>query len=282
MSTIAKLFLIPAILVALGVGLAFAATGGDDGTTSTLTATTEDGTTTGQTGTGGDDVSGPCDEAEHANDPRCTGDQRPEDNGTGTGATTTTGGDISGPCDEAEHANDPRCTGAGGATTTTPVPAAARTTAATTMTTTTRVPARRAPATARAATTTTTTTRAATAARVVAATARTTSRRPPSPRERGRGDAPVAFVNGRRRTVARMSQQPASRARRPRPLAGRGGPLLLGPGSVRCRRVRPDRPSDLTLDPSQRATPESRKKPLQTPCRALTGKRGPRPRTPHG
>ena len=27
-------------------------------------------------------------------------------------ATTTDGEDISGPCDEAEHANDPRCTGA--------------------------------------------------------------------------------------------------------------------------------------------------------------------------
>ena len=27
------------------------------------------------------DVSGPCDEAEHANDPRCAGPQRPEDNG---------------------------------------------------------------------------------------------------------------------------------------------------------------------------------------------------------
>ena len=37
--------------------------------------------------------------------------------GTTTGRTaTTTVGDISGPCDEAEHANDPRCTG--GATTT--------------------------------------------------------------------------------------------------------------------------------------------------------------------
>jgi hypothetical protein len=34
---------------------------------------------------------------------------------TGTG-TTETGEDISGPCDEAEHANDPRC--AGGAATT--------------------------------------------------------------------------------------------------------------------------------------------------------------------
>jgi hypothetical protein len=52
----------------------------------------------------GVDVSGPCDEAEHANDPRCGG----------AGGTTTApapGVDISGPCDEAEHANDPRCTG---------------------------------------------------------------------------------------------------------------------------------------------------------------------------
>ena len=40
------------------------------------------------------DVSGPCDEAEHANDPRCAGPQRPEDNGNddqvGNGQTTTT------------------------------------------------------------------------------------------------------------------------------------------------------------------------------------------------
>ena len=57
------------------------------------------------------DVSGPCDEAEHINDPRCTGV---------TTATSSVGrldddgshpGDISGPCDEAEHINDPRCTG---------------------------------------------------------------------------------------------------------------------------------------------------------------------------
>jgi len=33
---------------------------------------------------------------------------------TRTGRTTTLGGDISGPCDEAEHRNDPRCTGAAG------------------------------------------------------------------------------------------------------------------------------------------------------------------------
>lgn len=53
------------------------------------------------------DVSGPCDEAEHANDPRCTGV-------TGAAAgddAREPGEDISGPCDEAEHASDPRCTG---------------------------------------------------------------------------------------------------------------------------------------------------------------------------
>ncbi|MGH9276232.1 MAG: hypothetical protein ACRDZU_16430 [Acidimicrobiales bacterium] len=59
-----------------------------------------------------DDLSGPCDEAEHANDPRCAGAPA-----TQTTAPSTTvagagaGVDISGPCDEAEHANDPRCTG---------------------------------------------------------------------------------------------------------------------------------------------------------------------------
>jgi hypothetical protein len=51
------------------------------------------------------DISGPCDEAEHAGDPRCAGvtvsdSQRENDNGRV---------DISGPCDEAEHAQDPRC-----------------------------------------------------------------------------------------------------------------------------------------------------------------------------
>jgi hypothetical protein len=54
---------------------------------------------------GGVDVSGPCDEAEHANDPRCGGTTAPAP------AQPQGGVDISGPCDEAEHANDPRCTG---------------------------------------------------------------------------------------------------------------------------------------------------------------------------
>jgi hypothetical protein len=57
----------------------------------------------------GVDISGPCDEAEHANDPRCNG-QAPAQGGD---QVREQGEDISGPCDEAEHANDPRCTGAG-------------------------------------------------------------------------------------------------------------------------------------------------------------------------
>ncbi len=112
MSTIAKLFLIPAILIALGAGLAVAASGGDGGTT-TLSTTTG-GTTTAPTGT--EDVSGPCDEAEHANDPRCTGTQGQDDNDNANDnddGAVEPGEDVSGPCDEAEHANDPRCTGTG-------------------------------------------------------------------------------------------------------------------------------------------------------------------------
>ena len=67
-----------------------------------------------------DDISGPCDEAEHRNDPRCTGASTPAPAPT-TGVTTADDdgpGDISGPCDEAEHRNDPRCTGAALPTTT--------------------------------------------------------------------------------------------------------------------------------------------------------------------
>jgi hypothetical protein len=54
-----------------------AATTTDDTTTTaetTTTGTTTVGTTTAATTTGDvEDVSGPCDEAEHADDPRCTG-----------------------------------------------------------------------------------------------------------------------------------------------------------------------------------------------------------------
>ncbi len=94
-----------------------------------------------------EDISGPCDEVEHANDPRCASvtvatqgttpdtqgtqpstsvddsvtdnsvtDNSVTDNSVDDSVTDNTTDnsvdDISGPCDEAEHANDPRCTGA--------------------------------------------------------------------------------------------------------------------------------------------------------------------------
>jgi hypothetical protein len=103
------------VLAAVAVGGALALATADDTSADTpgvdltgptaasvSTSTEEDATTTSRV-----DVSGPCDEAEHANDPRCTGDAAVE-------APAGAGVDISGPCDEAEHANDPRCTGAAG------------------------------------------------------------------------------------------------------------------------------------------------------------------------
>src|SRR5688572_14410159 len=56
----------------------------------------------------GDDISGPCDEAEHANDPECTGVAVT----SASNDDDDEAGDISGPCDEAEHADDPECAGA--------------------------------------------------------------------------------------------------------------------------------------------------------------------------
>jgi hypothetical protein len=82
------------------------ATSTDDTTTS---ATTTAATTTDDV----NDISGPCDEAEHRNDPRCAGVSTTAP-APASGVTTADDdgpGDISGPCDEAEHANDPRCTG---------------------------------------------------------------------------------------------------------------------------------------------------------------------------
>jgi hypothetical protein len=97
-----------------------ASQGGDDpaGTTDTVTETVERTTTVEDNpkrvrdnDAQGVDISGPCDEAEHANDPRCTGAQAP-DMRDDDDAPVTGGVDISGPCDEPEHADDPRCTGA--------------------------------------------------------------------------------------------------------------------------------------------------------------------------
>jgi hypothetical protein len=104
--------IISAILVFAGVAAAGSLPGlsGGGSNSPTLDTPRLATTTVEDDGHVGEDISGPCDEAEHANDPRCTGVAP---------ATTTTvgdddeaGQDISGPCDEAEHANDPRCTGA--------------------------------------------------------------------------------------------------------------------------------------------------------------------------
>jgi hypothetical protein len=114
-----------ALTLILGVALfgilaavVVASQGADDpaGTTDTVTETVERTTTVEDNpnrvrddDNAAGDISGPCDEAEHANDPRCAG--KPPATG-GNDAPATGGVDISGPCDEAEHANDPRCTGA--------------------------------------------------------------------------------------------------------------------------------------------------------------------------
>jgi len=78
MNTITKLLLVPAIVVAFSVGVALAASGSNGGGSAAQAPSTTDGTTTLEDTTTsgtttGVDISGPCDEAEHANDPRCTG-----------------------------------------------------------------------------------------------------------------------------------------------------------------------------------------------------------------
>jgi hypothetical protein len=58
-------------------------------TTTEATTTTEPTTTTTETG---EDVSGNCDEAEHADDPECTGGvEAPGDDSSGTGSGGTSG-----------------------------------------------------------------------------------------------------------------------------------------------------------------------------------------------
>ncbi len=63
------------------------------------------------------DISGNCDEAEHANDVECggTGAVSDDDNSSTLSGddSPSTPGDISGNCDEAEHANDVECGGTG-------------------------------------------------------------------------------------------------------------------------------------------------------------------------
>ena len=57
-----------------------------------------------------EDISGNCDEAEHATDDRCTGVDGSDDT---TVSTPDSVEDVSGNCDEAEHAGDPACGGTG-------------------------------------------------------------------------------------------------------------------------------------------------------------------------
>ena len=115
MGTLIKLLALGALIAAVGAGIALASIGGSDTSSPTLSpVVSTDGTTTG----GVEDISGPCDEAEHRNDPRCKNgaddhrgrDGRQDDDNDGV---REPGEDISGPCDELEHVNDPRCTGAG-------------------------------------------------------------------------------------------------------------------------------------------------------------------------
>jgi len=117
MTTLIKLLALGALLAAVGAGIALASIGGSESSSPTLSpVASTPGTTTGSR----EDVSGPCDEAEHANDPRCkagAGDRRGRDDRRGddrNGRVRAAGEDVRGPCDELEHANDPRCTGAGG------------------------------------------------------------------------------------------------------------------------------------------------------------------------
>ena len=90
-----------------------AATGLDDSvparTVSLPGATPNDSTTTGSTTTGGTTTNSTTTAA-------ATTDDIVVGNAPAAGVAGATGEDISGPCDEPEHANDSRCTGAGGTT----------------------------------------------------------------------------------------------------------------------------------------------------------------------
>lgn len=123
MSTALKLLLLPALVVAFSVGVALAATGGSDGeepaplpassstTIESGTTSTERGTTTVEDGT---DISGPCDEAEHANDPRCTGGAPIGSSGPGPGRDDDRGGDDRSGSDNSGPGSESSGPGSGG------------------------------------------------------------------------------------------------------------------------------------------------------------------------
>jgi hypothetical protein len=84
---------------AIGVGLLMQPSS-EPATAVSFSTTTNDDATTAATTTGreaGEDVSGPCDEAEHANDPRCTwAATSTDDRGRDDGATDDRSGSDSG------------------------------------------------------------------------------------------------------------------------------------------------------------------------------------------
>jgi hypothetical protein len=91
------------LLVGLFAAVVFAAVEAGDDSSSTV-GTTETSPTTETTETTTTDDDGTADRGRDRDRDRDRGDRREDEAPTG-------GFDVSGPCDEAEHANDPRCTG---------------------------------------------------------------------------------------------------------------------------------------------------------------------------
>src|SRR5215218_5875955 len=89
-------------LLGIFAAVVVAAVGPSDGT-STLPASSTGTTETTETDNAGVDISGPCDEAEHANDPRCTGVNVP----AAPAPVQRDGVDVSGPSDEASSGPGP-------------------------------------------------------------------------------------------------------------------------------------------------------------------------------
>ena len=93
-------------LAALATVLAVALAGSGQLTTSVGTLPAPAATVTAPSGTtvpeAGEDVSGPCDEAEHANDPRCTGATAPQMQADDDGPNHDVGDD------HGEHGDDDR------------------------------------------------------------------------------------------------------------------------------------------------------------------------------
>jgi hypothetical protein len=102
-------------LLGIFAAVVVAAVGPSDGT-STLPASSTGTTETTESDNAGVDISGPCDEAEHANDPRCTGVGGTVDN-SGPGNGDDFDDDSSGPGpggDDGDFDDDSSGSGHGG------------------------------------------------------------------------------------------------------------------------------------------------------------------------